>query len=161
MAHSSANSVLQRELLDTIKGLRTTVESLQATIEDLRKALAESQERERLAKEQIEVMTKRLYGRSSEKRMVQSDGQLDFFNEIELEADRQTEEEFPYETEPEEAAEKEKKKRKSRTPRKELFKGLKVVDEEPIELPKEKQFCDECGARMIPMGPKLVREVLK
>ena len=45
MAHSSANSVLQRELLDTIKGLRTTVESLQATIEDLRKALAESQER--------------------------------------------------------------------------------------------------------------------
>ena len=107
MAHSSANSVLQRELLDTIKGLRTTVESLQATIEDLRKALAESQERERLAKEQIEVMTKRFFGRSSEKHMVQSDGQLDFFNEIELEADRQTEEEFPYETEPEEAAEKE------------------------------------------------------
>ena len=102
MAHSSANSVLQRELLDTIKGLRTTIESLQSTIEDLRKSLAESQERERLAKEQIEVMTKRLYGRSSEKRMVQSDGQLDFFNEIELEADRQTEEEFPYETEPEE-----------------------------------------------------------
>ena len=161
MAHSSANSVLQRELLDTIKGLRTTVESLQATIEDLRKALAESQERERLAKEQIEVMTKRFFGRSSEKHMVQSDGQLDFFNEIELEADRQTEEEFPYETEPEEAAEKEKKKRKSRTPRKELFKGLKVVDEEPIELPEEKQFCEECGTRMVPMGPKLVREVLK
>ena len=37
MAHSSANSLLQRELLDTIKGLRTTIESLQATIEDLRK----------------------------------------------------------------------------------------------------------------------------
>ena len=97
MAHSSANSVLQRELLDTIKGLRATVESLQSTIEDLRKSLAESQERERLAKEQIEVMTKRFFGRSSEKHMVQSDGQLDFFNEIELEADRQTEE-FPYET---------------------------------------------------------------
>jgi transposase len=92
--------------------------------------------------------------------MVQSDGQLDFFNEIELEADRQAEEEFSYETEPEET-EKEKKKRKPRTLRKELFKGLKVVDEEPIELPKEKQFCGECGARMIPMGPKLVREVLK
>ena len=109
MAHSSAGSMLQRELLDTIKGLRTTIESLQSTIEDLRKSLAESQERERLAKEQIEVMTRRFYGRSSEKHMVQSDGQLDFFNEIELEADRQTEEEFPSETEPEEAAEKEKK----------------------------------------------------
>ena len=126
MAHSSANSMLQRELLDTIKGLRATIESLQSTIEDLRKALSESQERERLAKEQIEVMTKRLYGRSSEKRMVQSDGQLDFFNEIELEADRQAEEEFPYETEPEQVG-KEERKRKPRTRRKELFKGLKVL----------------------------------
>lgn len=35
MANSSANSLLQRELLDTIKGLRTTIESLQATIESL------------------------------------------------------------------------------------------------------------------------------
>ena len=65
MAHSSANSLLQRELLDTIKGLRTTIESLQTTIEDLRKSLAESQERERLAKEEIEAMKKRLFGRSS------------------------------------------------------------------------------------------------
>ena len=57
MARSSANSLLQRELLDTIKGLRSTIENLQITIEDLRKALSESQERERVAKEQIEVMT--------------------------------------------------------------------------------------------------------
>ena len=84
MANSSANSLLQRELLDTIKGLRTTIESLQATVESLQKSLAESQERERLAKEQIEVMTRRLYGRSSEKHMAQSEGQLDFFNEVEL-----------------------------------------------------------------------------
>ena len=67
MAHSSANSLLQREMLDTIKGLRSTIENLQTTIEDLRKALSESQERERVAKEQIEVMTKRLFGQSSEK----------------------------------------------------------------------------------------------
>ena len=70
MAHSSANSLLQRELLDTIKSLRTTIESLNATIEDLRKSLAESQERERLAKEEIETMKRRLFGRSSEKHMV-------------------------------------------------------------------------------------------
>ena len=42
MAHSSANTVLQRELLDTIKGLRATIESLQSTIENLRRSLAES-----------------------------------------------------------------------------------------------------------------------
>ena len=72
MAHSSANTVLQRELLDTIKGLRATIESLQSTIENLRRSLAESQERERLAKEEIETMKRRFFGRSSEKRMVQA-----------------------------------------------------------------------------------------
>ena len=92
MAHSSANSLLQRELLDTIKSLRATIDNLNSTVEDLRKALAESQAREKNLQEQIETMTRRLYGRSSEKHMVQSDGQLDFFNEVELEADKQQEE---------------------------------------------------------------------
>lgn len=44
MARSSSNSLLQRELLDTIKELR-------AVIEDLRKELAASKERERLLQE--------------------------------------------------------------------------------------------------------------
>ena len=85
MARSSSNSLLQRELLDTIKELR-------AVIEDLRKELAASKERERLLQEQIEGMNRRFFGRSSEKHMVQSEGQLDFFNEVELEADKQQEE---------------------------------------------------------------------
>ena len=112
MARSSANSLLQRELLDTIKGLRSTIENLQITIEDLRKALSESQERERVAKEQIEVMTKRLFGRSSEKHMAQSEGQMDFFNEIEVEADRAPAEEEPFADDPEDVQETEEKKRK-------------------------------------------------
>ena len=94
MAHSSANSLLQRELLDTIKSLRATIDNLNSTVEDLRKSLAESQAREKNLQEQIETMTKRLYGHSSEKHMVQSEGQLDFFNEVELEADKQQEEQF-------------------------------------------------------------------
>ena len=161
MAHSSANSLLQRELLDTIKSLRATIDNLNSTVEDLRKALAESQAREKNLQEQIETMTRRLYGRSSEKHMVQSDGQLDFFNEVELEADKQQEEQFPFETDPELGTEKEEKKRKPRTLRKEMFKGMRIVDEDPIELPEEEQYCDECGTKMIPMAPKLVREVLK
>ena len=160
MAHSSANSLLQRELLDTIKSLRTTIESLQATIEDLRKSLAESQERERLAKEEIETMKKRFFGRSSEKHMVQSEGQLDFFNEIELEADKQQEEEFPYEPDPELSVEKEEKKRKPRTPRKEMFKGL-LVEEETIDLPEDQKTCSVCGTRMEIVGQRVVRETLK
>ena len=161
MSHSSANSLLQRELLDTIKSLRATIDNLNSTVEDLRKALAESQAREKNLQEQIETMTRRLYGRSSEKHIVQSEGQLDFFNEVELEADKQQEEEFPFETDPELGTEKEEKKRKPRTLRKEMFKGIRIVDEDPIELPEEEQYCDECGTKMIPMAPKLVREVLK
>ena len=161
MAHSSANSLLQRELLDTIKSLRATIDNLNSTVEDLRKALAESQAREKNLQEQIETMTRRLYGRSSEKHMVQSEGQLDFFNEVELEADKQQEEQFPFEADPELGTEKEEKKRKPRTLRKEMFKGVRIVDEDPIELPEEEQYCDECGTKMIPMAPKLVREVLK
>ena len=160
MAHSSANSLLQRELLDTIKSLRTTIESLNATIEDLRKSLAESQERERLAKEEIETMKRRLFGRSSEKHMVQSDGQLDLFNEIELEADKQQEEEFPYEADPELISGKEEKKRKPRTSRKEMFKGL-LVEEEIIDLPEDQKTCNECGTMMEVVGQRVVRETLK
>ena len=160
MAHSSANSLIQRELLDTIKSLRSTIENLQGTIEDLRKALAESQEKERLAREEIETMKRRFFGRSSEKHMVQSEGQLDFFNEVELEADKQHEEEFPYETDPELIQGKEEKKHKPRTPRKEMFKGL-LVEEEIIDLPEDQKICSECGSRMEAVGQRVVRETLK
>ena len=145
----NSNALLQRELLDTIKELR-------ATIEDLRKELAAGHERERLLQEQIETMTKRLYGRSSEKHMVQPDGQLDFFNEVELEADKQPEEEYPYLSE----AEKEKKKRKPRTLRKEMFKGL-PVEEEVIDLLEGQKVCSECGTQMEVIGQRVVRETLK
>ena len=148
MARNS-NALLQRELLDTIKELR-------ATIEDLRKELAAGHERERLLREQIETMTKRLYGRSSEKHMVQSDGQLDFFNEVELEADKQPEEEFPYMAE----SEKEEKRRKPRTLRKEMFKGL-PVEEEVVDLPEEQKVCSECGSQMEVIGQRVIRETLK
>ena len=161
MARSSANSLLQRELLDTIKGLRSTIENLQTTIEELRKALSESQERERVAKEQIEVMSKRLFGRSSEKHMAQSEGQMDFFNEIEVEADKAPAEEEPFADDPEDTQETEEKKRKRRTLRAEMFMGLRVVEEPPIELPEDQQVCDNCGTRMKPAGKRLVREVLK
>jgi len=160
MARSSANSLLQRELLDTIKSLRSMVESLQVTVDDLRKELAESKEKERLAREEIESMKKRFFGRSSEKHMVQSEGQLDFFNEVELEADKHPEEEFPYEADPELTPDKEEKRRNPRTPRKEMFKGL-PVEEEIIDLPNDQKVCSDCGSQMEVIGQRVVRETLK
>ena len=159
MAHSSSKSVLQRELLDTIKSLRTMNESLQTTIEDLRKALAESQVREKNLQEQIEAMTKRLFGRSSEKHMVQSEGQLNFFNEIELESDKTQEEEFPFEADPELETDKGEKSRKPRTLRKEMFRGCPVT-EQVVDLTSGQQICDICGTQMEVIGKRTVREEL-
>lgn len=84
-------------------------------------------------------MNRRFFGRSSEKHMVQSEGQLDFFNEVELEADKQQEEEFPYEADPELVPGKGEQKRKPRTPRKEMFKKL-AVEEEIIDLPEDQRI---------------------
>ncbi len=153
MVHRTSAGLLQRELLDTIKELR-------ATIEQLRKALAASEERERVAQEEIEVLKKRFFGRSSEKHMVPSEGQLDFFNEVELEADRQSEEEYHCEAASEQCCEKEGKKRKPRTPRKEMFKGV-PAEEEIIDLPEERKVCNECGTALEAVGQRVIRETLK
>ena len=156
MPRGTSDGVLQRELLDTIRGLRGTIDSLQATINDLRKELSESREREQLARQEIELMKKRFFGHSSEKHITPSEGQLDFFNETEMEADRQPEEEFPYE----ESSEKQEKKRKSRTPRGEMFKGI-PVEEEIIELAEEEKICGVCGSRLEVVGQRVIRETLK
>ena len=76
----SASELQNRELRDTIKVLN-------GTIEDLRKLLKESAEREEALKEQIEYLTRKLFGSSSEKRTHESDGQLSLFDEVEQEAD--------------------------------------------------------------------------
>jgi len=155
VAHSS-KALIQRELLDTIKELR-------ATIEALRKQLEESNNENKALKEQIEVMTRRLFGRSSEKHMTQSEGQIDFFNEVEMEANKTPEEEIPSDIFDEDVAapaEETQKTRKPRTRRKDLFKGIPVDEMPPIELPEEEQYCDKCGAKMEPAGKKLVREEL-
>ncbi len=155
MAQGSSDALLQRELLDTIKELR-------AMIEEQRKELAASRQREKLLQEQIEVMNRRFFGRSSEKHMVRSEGQMDFFNEVEMEADRQAGQEE--DASPEEAQadgdEKASKKRKSRTPRKELFHGL-PVEEEIIDLPEEEKTCKKCGTTLEVVGKRIVRETLK
>lgn len=156
MPRSTSGEVLQRELLDTIRDLRGTIDFLRATINDLRKELSESREREQLARQEIELMKKRFFGRSSEKHVIPSEGQLDFFNETEMEADRQPEEEFLYD----ENSEKQEKKRKSRTPRGEMFKGV-PVEEEIIDLPEEEKVCGVCGSRLEVVGQRVIRETLK
>lgn len=156
MAHSS-KALKEREMLETIKDLR-------AANEDLRQMLAASQDEIKALREQIEVMNKRLFGRSSEKRMAQSEGQMDFmylFNEAEMDADQHPEEENPFEEEQlvVEETPAEPQKRKTRTIRKEMFKGC-PVEEKVVELTEDERKCDSCGTEMEEIGRRIIREEL-
>lgn len=86
MARSAAD-MQNRELRDTIKVLN-------GTIEDLRKLLKESNEQNEALRQQLEYLTKKLFGTSSEKRAHDSEGQISLFDEAEQEAN-------PAEAEPE------------------------------------------------------------
>ena len=71
-----------RELKDTISQLNTTIKVLTETIE-------QGQKREAVMQEQIDYLTKKLFGRSSEKHITQVEGQMsiyDLFDEAEKEA---------------------------------------------------------------------------
>ena len=81
----SAKDLQLRELKDIIAELNKTIQSLQVTIEAANKreeALA--QERDNL-KDELDLLRKKLFGSSSENRHPDIPGQLNLFNEAELE----------------------------------------------------------------------------
>lgn len=82
----SARDLQLRELKDTILELNKLIKTLQQTVESANAREAElRQERDNL-KEQIDYLTKRLFGTSSEKGKCDIPGQLNLFNEPETEA---------------------------------------------------------------------------
>ena len=83
----SARDIQMRELKDTISELNKLIKTLQQTIEaaNAREA-ALCQERDNL-KEQMDYLTKRLFGASSEKGKCDIPGQLNLFNEAETAED--------------------------------------------------------------------------
>ena len=82
----SAQGLQLRELKDTISELNKLIKTLQQTVEAVSIREAElRQERDNL-KEQIDYLTKRLFGSSSEKGKCDIPGQLNLFNEPEAEA---------------------------------------------------------------------------
>ena len=106
----SSKDLQLRELKDMINDLKKMIKTLQATVDAANKREeALTQERDNL-KEEVDLLRKKLFGSSSEKRSMEIPGQLNLFNEAELEQD-------PTITKPEAFEslfpEKETKKRKS------------------------------------------------
>ena len=155
MADSSKDIQL-RELKDMINDLKKMIKTLQATVDAANKREeALTQERDNL-KEEIDLLRKKLFGTSSEKRTIDIPGQLNFFNEAELEQNPEA-----VKAEDLEALlpEKTAKKRKARATDAERFKGV-PVEKKYLELSEEEKLCPSCGTPLKEIGEEFVRREL-
>lgn len=155
MANSSKDLQL-RELKDMITELRNMIKTLQATVDAASKREEVLiQERNNL-KDEISLLRKKLFGSSSEKRVIDFPSQLNLFNEAELEQD-------PSIAETEELAailpEETPKKRKTRATDAERFKGIPVI-KKYIDIPEEDKTCPVCSTPLVKIGEEFVRREL-
>lgn len=153
---NSSKDLQLRELKDMITDLRNMIKTLQATVDAANKREEVLiQERDNL-KDEISLLRKKLFGSSSEKRVIDFPGQLNLFNEAELEQD-------PSIAETEELAailpEETPKKRKTRATDAERFKGIPVI-KKYIDIPEEDKTCPVCSTPLVKIGEEFVRREL-
>jgi len=148
---ASAAELKNRELRDTIKQLNTTIDTLNSLISTLQTTISEQNTREQNYKEQIDYLTKKLFGRSSEKNVGDIPGQMSLFNEAEMTVDHEADvESVPVKAHT----------RKKRSDHNELFKGI-PVEKVVIPLPDDQKVCPECGTQMEKVGVEFQRRELK
>ncbi len=134
---------------DMINQLNKTISAQTELIQSLQKTLEAGRLEKENLRQQIEYLTKKLFGTSSEKRK-DIDGQLNLFDEAEQEADPTWKQELPDDiTVPEH-------KRKARRTHADLFKNIPSCDE-IISLPEEERNCPTCGTQMECIGKEFVR----
>ena len=134
---------------DMINQLNKTISAQTELIKSLQKTLEAGRLEKENLRQQIEYLTKKLFGTSSEKRK-DIDGQLNLFDEAEQEADPTWKQELPDDiTVPEH-------KRKARRTHADLFKNIPSCDE-IISLPEEERNCPTCGTQMECIGKEFVR----
>ena len=124
---------------------------MSATEQEYKNHIKELEQQVRLLKEQVDFLTRKLYGTKSEKTStLEIEGQMSLFNEIETCAD-------PDAHEPELVEiEKHLRKRKYTGQREELVKNLphsKVLH----TIDEREQICDNCGSTMVKVGEEFVR----
>ena len=155
MANSSKDLQL-RELKDMITELRNMIKTLQATVDAASKREEVLIQERDNPKDEISLLRKKLFGSSSEKRVIDFPGQLNLFNEAELEQD-------PSIAETEELAailpEETPKKRKTRATDAERFKGIPVI-KKYIDIPEEDKTCPVCSTPLVKIGEEFVRREL-
>ena len=136
--------------LQILKGSLSMMSEQTELIRSLRTIIEEKTAHEMVLQEQVDYLTKKLFGTSSEKTLADIPGQLNLFNEAEAEQDPEL---------PEEDCSQEPRPRKKKATHAELFKGLKV-HKEVIPLNEEDKVCPVCGTPMERIGEEYVRREL-
>lgn len=155
MADSSKDIQL-RDLKDMITDLKKMIKTLQATVDAANKREeALTQERDNL-KDEVALLRKKLFGSSSEKRTLDIPGQLNLFNEAEMEQN-------PAAAKAEELEasllDKNGKKRKARAVDAERFKGI-PVQKKYLDLDDGEKVCPVCNTILEKIGEEFVRREL-
>ena len=144
---SSAKDLQLRELKDTVFQLNTMISEQTELIKSLRLIIDEKSSHEKVLQEQVDYLTKKLFGSSSERRSDDIPGQQNLFDEAEAEHDPSLLEEETIIRE---------HTRKKKATHAELFKGL-PIEKRVIPLPEEEQVCSVCGTQMVLIGEEYVR----
>lgn len=148
---SSAKDIQLRELKDTVSQRKTMIAEQTELIKALRLIIDEKSSHEKVLQEQVDYLTKKLFGSSSERRSDDIPGQQNLFDEAEVEQD-------PSLLEGETVIREHTRKKKAA--HEELFKGLKV-EKVVVPLPEEDQICPVCGTQMVLIGEEYVRRELE
>ena len=152
----SSKDIQLRELKDMITDLKKMIKTLQATVDAANKREeALTQERDNL-KDEVALLRKKLFGSSSEKRTLDIQGQLNLFNEAEMEQDPAAAKAEELEASlPDKAG----KKRKARTTDAERFKGI-PVQKKYLDLDDGERVCPVCNTALEEIGEEFVRREL-
>lgn len=148
---SSAKDIQLRELKDTISQLKTMVSEQTEMMKSLRLIIDEKSSHEKALQEQVDYLTKKLFGSSSERRADDIPGQQNLFDEAEMEQNPSLLEE--------ETVIKEHTRKKKAT-HEDLFKGLKI-EKVVLPLPEEEKICPVCGTQLVLIGEEYVRRELE
>ena len=141
------------ELKDTIKELNNTIRNLNALIDAANKREEEHLQKEQVLQEQIDYLTKKLFGKSSEKRSDDFEGQLYLFNEPEAEKTAPDPEEEEFVTV-------EKHTRKKKATMADKFANL-PVQKVLLDVPEDKRICATCGTPLERIGEEFIRREIE
>ena len=151
MARDSRESQLI-ELKDTVRQLNETIRSLNETIAAANRREEEHLQREQVLQEQIDYLTKKLFGKSSEKRD-DFEGQMSLFNEAEAL-------QSPPDPEEEEFVTVEKHVRRKKATMADRIAGL-PVQKVYLDVPEDGRVCGVCGTPLERIGEEFVRREIE